>query len=184
MIYFVRHGATDWNENKNNLGIKDPRCQGRVDLELNEKGIQQAEQTAQQLSNVKFDRVICSPLKRARQTLDIIYKGNIPIEIDERVIERDFGGFEGLTRTEFDFNGFWNINSNQEFESTESIKDVEERVFSLLNELKEKPNQNVLIVSHGGLGCILTSYFKGIPEDGNYLCYEVSHGKPLILDFE
>ena len=184
MIYFVRHGATDWNENKNNLGIKDPRCQGRVDLELNEKGIQQAEQTAQQLNNVKFDRVICSPLKRAIQTLDIIYKGNTPIEIDDRVIERDFGEFEGLTRTEFDFNGFWNSNSKQVFKRAESIKDVEQRVFSLLNELREKPNQNVLIVSHGGLGCVLTSYFKGIPKNGDYLSYLLANGSPLILDFK
>ena len=42
MIYFVRHGSTDWNENKNSQGIKEPKCQGRVDLELNEKGISQA----------------------------------------------------------------------------------------------------------------------------------------------
>ena len=109
MIYFVRHGSTDWNENKNEKGIKDPKCQGRADLDLNQKGISQALQTAEQLKGIKFDRVICSPLKRAKQTLEIIYSGNRPVEIDERVIERDFGEFEGLTRAEFDFNGFWNI---------------------------------------------------------------------------
>ena len=183
MIYFVRHGSTDWNENVNAQGVKEPKCQGRADLDINEKGMLQAEQTAQLLKNVKFDRVICSPLKRARHTLQIIYHGDIPIEIDERVIERDFGEYEGLTRAEFDFDGFWNINSNQKFERAESIKDVETRVFSLLNELKENPNKNILIVSHGGVGCVLMSYFKGVPEDGNYLSFEIPNGKPLILDF-
>ena len=183
MIYFVRHGSTDWNENVNAQGVKEPRCQGRADLDINAKGILQAEQTAQLLKNIKFDRVICSPLKRARHTLEIIYRGDIPTQIDERVIERDFGEFEGLTRAEFDFNGFWNVNSNQKFESAESIKDVEARVFSLLNELKDNPNKNILIVSHGGVGCVLMSYFKGVPKDGNYLSFEIPNGKPLILDF-
>ena len=88
MIYFVRHGATDWNENKNTQGQKDPKCQGRADLDLNEKGVEQAKQTAEKLKGIKFDRVICSPLKRAKQTLDIIYTGETPVELDERVIER------------------------------------------------------------------------------------------------
>lgn len=149
MLYFVRHGATDWNDNVNASGKKDPKCQGRVDLPLNENGIKQAELTAQSLKGKHFDRVICSPLKRTRQTCDIIYDGTTPVEIDERIIERDFGEFEGLTRTEFDFLGFWNINSNQNFKKAESIKQVEERVFSLLHELEKKPNQDVLIVSHG-----------------------------------
>lgn len=183
MIYFVRHGSTDWNDNVNDQGVKEPKCQGRADLDINAKGILQAEQTAQQLKKVKFDRVICSPLKRALHTLQIIYQGNIPIEIDTRVIERDFGEFEGLTRAEFDFKGFWNINSNQKFESAESIQDVEARVFSLLNELKDNPNKNILIVSHGGVGSVLMSYFKGVPANGNYLSFEIPNGKPLILDF-
>ena len=184
MIYFVRHGATDWNENKNAQGQKEPKCQGRADLDLNEKGIEQAKQTAYKLRGIKFDRVICSPLKRAKQTLDIIYTGEASVEFDERVIERDFGEFEGLTRAEFDFIAFWNDNSKQKFIFAESIKDVEKRVFELLEELKKNPSQNVLIVSHGGVGCILMSYFKGIPVDGNYLSFEIPNGKPITFDFE
>ena len=106
MIYFVRYGSTDWNENKNAEGGRDPKCQGRVDLELNETGIAQALATAESLKDKKFDRVICSPLIRAKQTCDLIYHGDTPIEIDGRIIERDFGEFEGRTRAEFDFKGF------------------------------------------------------------------------------
>ena len=184
MLYFVRHGATDWNENKNEQGEKDPRCQGRADLDLNEKGISQAKQTAEQLKGIKFDRVICSPLKRAKQTLDIIYAGKKTVEFDERVIERDFGEFEGLTRTEFDFYGFWNVNSEQQYKTAETINDVENRVFALLKELEKDHTKNTLIVSHGGVGVVLMSYFNGVPQDGNYLHFEIPNGQPLILDFE
>ena len=184
MIYFVRHGSTDWNEHKNSLGVRDPKCQGHADIELNELGKKQATETAQSLKGIEFDRVICSPLKRAKQTLDIIYTGDTPIEIDERVKERDFGEFEGLTRTEFDFNGFWEVTANQKFESAEGLEDFKARVFSLLDELKQNPNQKVLIVSHGGVGCVVQSYFKGVPTNGNFIkSYEVPHGKPLILEF-
>ncbi len=184
MIYFVRHGSTDWNEYKNSKGIKDPRCQGRVDLPLNQTGICQAQQTAEAMNDKEFDRVICSPLLRAKQTCEIIYKGQKPIEIDERIIERDFGEFEGLTRSEFDFNGFWNINSNQNFKLAENIEDVEKRVFNFLDELKQKPNEDVLLVSHGGVGLVLMTYFKGIPSDGNYLSFEMPNGKPITFDFK
>ncbi len=183
MIYFVRHGSTDWNDYRNSDGIKCPKCQGRVDLPLNEAGLKQAEKTKEFLRNIKFKRIICSPLIRARQTCDIISNGTATVEIDDRLIERDFGEFEGLTRSEFDFNGFWNSNRKQKFEKAESINDVETRVFELLDELKKNPNDNILLVSHGGVGCVLMSYFKGKPKDGNYLTFEIPTGSPLILDF-
>ncbi len=182
MIYFVRHGSTDWNDNKNAEGISCPRCQGRIDASLNEAGITQAGKTKDMLKDIKFKRIICNPLKRARQTCDIVSNRTAKIEIDACLIERDFGEFEGLARDEFDFNGFWNSNSNQKFARAESIKDVEKRVFELLDELKKNPDDDVLLVSHGGVGRVVMSYFKGKPKDGNYLTFEIPNGSPLILD--
>ncbi len=182
MIYFIRHGSTDWNENKDELGNINPKCQGRVDIPLNELGIAQAKKAAETLKGKHFDRVICSPLKRAKQTCDIVYQGNTPVEIDERLTERDFGEFEGKTRTEFDFYGFWNANANQKFEKAESIEDVKTRVMDLVRELAKNPEQDILLVSHGGVGCVLMSIFKGVPASGDYLTFEIPNGKPLELD--
>lgn len=183
MIYFVRHGATDWNDHVNAAGEKDPKLQGRAEIMLNEHGREQARKMAQELQGVQFDRVICSPLKRARQTCALIYQGKVPVEIDERLIERDFGECEGKTRHEFDFADFCSRKMKKNYRGVESIPDVEKRVFSLLDELKQQPEQNVLLVSHGGVGCVVMSYFKGIPENGDYSAFLLPHGKPLCLDF-
>ena len=74
---------------------------------LEEKGLQtvesieQAKETGKVLESEKIDLIICSPLKRAKQTAEIINQNrNIPIIYDEDVIERDFGEFEGINKTE------------------------------------------------------------------------------------
>ena len=64
MIYFVRHGQTDWNK----LG----RIQGHSDTELNEEGKNQAQIVKEKLNGIKFDKVFSSPLKRAKETAQII----------------------------------------------------------------------------------------------------------------
>lgn len=44
------------------------KVQGKADIELNEKGIKQAEETRDSLKNEKIDLILCSPLKRAIRT--------------------------------------------------------------------------------------------------------------------
>ena len=63
-IYVVRHGQTDWNV--------AGKCQGRTDIELNNTGIEQAKNTKEQLKNYNIDLIICSPLKRAIKTAEIL----------------------------------------------------------------------------------------------------------------
>ena len=134
MIYFVRHGSTDWNENINEMGKRDPKLQGRADIPLNEKGIGQAFQLAESLKDIKFDRVLCSPLTRTRQTCEIINNGKYPIEIDERLIERDFGEYEGCTRSQCDLKTICHEYSSPKLERAESIQAVKDRVFNLLGQ--------------------------------------------------
>lgn len=63
---------------------------------LNETGIKQAKETKQELENVKYDVLICSPMHRAIQTAEIINKDkNVQMITDERIRERKLGELEG-----------------------------------------------------------------------------------------
>ena len=159
MIYITRHGQTNWNVQK--------KVMGRCDEPLNETGLSQAEETRNNLMNTDVDLIICSPLKRAKQTAEIINRDrNIPIIYDERIIERDFGEFEGMEQKDFDFHGYWDYYKNLKFEKAENIREFFERVYGFLDEITEKyKDKNVLLVAHGGISIPVECYFRdNIPE--------------------
>jgi probable phosphoglycerate mutase len=87
-IYIVRHGTTDW--------VDDKKIQGDTDIPLNQKGRMQAEKAARALAPIQFDAVYCSPLSRTRETAEIICKSRVrQPEIIEDLREMNFGWFEG-----------------------------------------------------------------------------------------
>ena len=80
MIYFVRHGETDYNLE----GI----VQGQLDIPLNKKGIHQANEIKNKLKDLDIDIIFSSPLLRAKQTAEIINENlNVKIKYDERLKE-------------------------------------------------------------------------------------------------
>lgn len=154
MIYITRHGQTNWNVLK--------KVMGRCDEELNEKGLSQAEETRNNLMKTDIDLIICSPLLRARQTAEIINKDRcIPIIYDERIIERDFGEFEGMETKNFDFHSFWDYYKNMQFVSAENIQAFFKRVYDFLEDIIKKYNdKNVLLVAHGGISIPVACFFN------------------------
>ncbi|HET9718648.1 MAG TPA: histidine phosphatase family protein [Solirubrobacteraceae bacterium] len=88
-IVVVRHGATEWSE----VG----RHTGRTDLPLLPEGRRQAEELSRMLHPQDFGRVLCSPLRRARETCELAGFGQ-RAEIVEDLREWDYGAYEGLTR--------------------------------------------------------------------------------------
>ena len=163
-IFITRHGQTDWNVEK--------KMQGRTDIELNNKGIEQAYHAKEKLKNKKIDLIICSPLKRAKKTAEIISNYEIPVIVDSRIIERDFGEFEGLSKEEFDSSSFWNYSLDCHYDKAESVQQLLNRVYNFLDEYKEiYEKKDVLIVTHAGVIPAICSYFKGIPKNNNLFCY-------------
>ena len=80
MLYIMRHGKTDWN-----LKYK---LQGKTDIPLNDMGRQMAEEAHERYKDVHFDVCYCSPLRRARETAEIVLSGrDIPMIIDDRLAE-------------------------------------------------------------------------------------------------
>lgn len=87
-LVLTRHGLTDRSEPEQHLGQ-------RIDISINEAGRAQAAALATRLAAVRFDRVITSPLFRARETAEILAPG-APLEADPRLKEMDYGNWEGL----------------------------------------------------------------------------------------
>lgn len=174
MIYFIRHGQTDWNVRE--------LMQGQTDIPLNDTGRYQAQQMAQSLQGITFDKVFCSPLCRAIETCKAVVDQS-QIVVDHRLAERCFGEFEGESIYVMRARQFWNANANQTFERAESLFQVIDRVYEFLDEITHKyPRQNVLVVAHGGIGMVVQSYFLGKPADGDYLKYLVANCQ--VLKFE
>lgn len=164
MIYIVRHGETDYNV--------EGRYGGRIDVELNAKGIEQAHILQNELKDIKFDIVISSPLKRAHKTATIIT--NSKITIDNRIIERDNGELEGKLKQDCPSNIDFN-NPNTGY-GIESIIDFRKRIFEFFDEItREYKGKNILIVTHAGVGIYARCYFEGEPSEGNYSIYKIKN---------
>jgi broad specificity phosphatase PhoE len=159
-IDFVRHGESE----NNGKGL----VTGHLDAPLTELGIEQAEETANNL-NANYDIIYCSDLGRCKQTAAIINKKlNLPIIYDARLKERHFGSLEGKSWTEmpngeelkkrdiqlgtYDYRPY----------NGESAEDVKKRVLECVKEIIEKnPDKKVLIVTHAGIIRLLHHVING-----------------------
>ena len=144
-ICLVRHGETDWN--------KAGKLQGHTDIELNENGLKQAEQCAQFLKGSGYEIVLTSPLKRAKQTAQIIAQNNaLPIIEAPLFIERNYGQAEGMSYEE-------RIEKfpNRNYPNQETKEALRERVIKGLKQIREqRSEQKIILVAHGGIiNCIL-----------------------------
>lgn len=145
-ITLVRHGETDSNRNKKYLGW--------TDVELNEKGIAEAEMVRDKLRDTKFDFVISSPLKRAKATAKIIRDTNIIYE--DALKEINFGLWDNLSYKEIkdkypDECEKWSSDwKSFVFPQGEGPKEMYTRVSNFMNKLKGMEG-SISIVTHGGI---------------------------------
>ena len=158
-VYIVRHGQVPHNA----LGQYNSN-----DEDLTILGVQQAENLRKQIDSIKFDVIICSPLKRAKHTADIINVNNQKIIYDERIKERGCGDLSGQPLAVTNREEYWNYNTTIKYGTSENIKSFFDRVYNFLDELKTKDYENVLIVAHSGVSKAFNGYFEGI-KDGKFL---------------
>lgn len=154
-IYSTRHGQTDYNKNELVLGT--------TDLPLNETGLAQAEELAENVRKLgNIDIIIASPMLRAQTTAKAVAeKCGLEIITDERLREWDYGEYEGKSRFTDEF-----AESKTQFgvrmgKSGESLLQLSHRIYSVLDDIIEKfSGKNVLIVSHGGICRVIETYFN------------------------
>ncbi len=174
-IYIVRHGKTDWN-------VKE-LLQGTTDIELSEEGIEQAKELAGKLDLSKIDICFCSPLKRARQTADILVGNKVKIIYDSMIVERGFGDYEGKS-INFDLiEKQWNYKLNDNSHNIESLQDCLLRAKKFLDKIKrEYPNKNILIISHGSFIKTLHFNLVGYDENTDFLSFNPKNS--VLYEYE
>lgn len=166
-LYLVRHGETALNEKG---------CYyGKTDAVLSVRGIEQAKYLQHIFKEVSFDYVVASPLVRAYNTAQIIIEERKQqIFGDSRLMEQDFGIFEGLTYKELKGKYPQELEQwNKEFSTYripegESFLDVRRRVEAFLKDIpsgEENKSEKMLITAHKGtLGHLLAAMLKLPPE--------------------
>lgn len=143
MIYFIRHGETDYN--------KEMRFQGHLDIPLNELGIKQSNQALENSKSMKFDIIYHSPLSRAKQTAEIINSFHkTQIVSDDRLKEIFMGSLQGKCFNELSDEEQKLSFTAPEYFGGESHEQFCNRIKSFLDEIKDS-NKRILIVSHGGV---------------------------------
>lgn len=157
----MRHGKTDWNEKH--------KLQGHTDIPLNENGINMAKKAAVEYREVHFDVCYCSPLLRARKTAELLLEGrNVPIIIDERLIEMGFGEYEGIENS-FDIVDcpinvlFKNPQSYVADGGVESFEHLFKRTGEFIDKIVMpalKEGKDILIVGHGAMNSSIVCQVK------------------------
>jgi len=157
-LYVARHGQTVWNAANRVCGI--------TDVELTEKGIEQAQELAKLVAEAKVDMILTSPLVRAMDTGKIISEYcNIPMMVDNRLIEQNYGIYEGVDRTNEEFLAN-KRNFAYRYPNGESMMQVAYRIYGLLEDIKKKySGKDVLLISHGGVCRIIETYFNDMTNE-------------------
>lgn len=154
-LYVVRHGQTDWNING--------KIQGQKDIELNDTGILQARSSKEEFNKLDVDLIMCSPLKRARRTAEIINQDKkLEIIYREELIERGLGDLEGKD-CETEEEDIYNYYINDTKMNVEPVVELCNRINRLFNEIKTKYSTNtIMLVTHSGTARAIEGYFYGI----------------------
>jgi len=166
-VYFVRHGQTYWN-------VENKIC-GASDSPLTETGHEQAITTGKMIveQGIKADEILYSPLSRARDTAGHIAEiTGLPVREDIRLIEQNFGKFEGTARHGEEFEAAKRQFANC-YGGGESMLRVAQRVYNLLDEIKDS-DKTYILVAHNGIARVVHSYFNEVTNE-EYARYGVDN---------
>ncbi|WP_026279250.1 MULTISPECIES: histidine phosphatase family protein [unclassified Thioalkalivibrio] len=117
-----------------------------------------------------WDRVVCSPLMRCLGPAEAFAEqAGVPLAVDERLAELDFGDWEGRTaaalmETQANALGrFWEDPLNHAPPNGESLRAFRERVVAGWNDLAPNEGEQVLVIAHGGVIRLIRALHEGWP---------------------
>ena len=171
-------GQTVWN-------VANKIC-GETDIELTEKGHQQAIETGQEIlrQGIHADEILYSPLMRAADTAKHISEiVGIPARVEPRLIEQNFGKYESTPRNGEEFQ-----KAKQQFvtryDGGESMLHLAQRIYNLLDEIREESDHKTyILVAHNGISRVIQSYFYEMTNE-EYATFGVKNCEVRRFDFE
>jgi len=180
-IYLARHGETAWTLSHQHTG--------RTDIPLTAHGERNAVSLGTRLRGMVFDKVLVSPLVRARRTAELAGFGAVA-EIDPDLAEWDYGRYDGLTSAEIRRDRpDWSLfrDGCPDGESVEAVGDRAGRVVAQLRTFDGR----ILLFGHGHFFRVVTARWLGLPAaDGrlfflstaslSQLGYEHSREEPVV----
>jgi len=158
-LIIIRHGETLWNV--------EGKKQGQLDSPLTSLGIEQAKALAQRLTEESFTDLYSSDLGRAYKTAEYIAaRTNHTIFPEQRLRERNFGIFQGLTDKQIEnkypaeYNSYLTNRVDYVIPDGESLRQFYMRVTDFLENLTTRHDgQIITIVTHGG---VIDGWFRYI----------------------
>lgn len=158
-LWLIRHGETEWSAAK--------RHTGRTDIPLTSMGERQATELSQTLAGRRFSLVLCSPLRRARQTCERAGYGAVATLADG-LLEWDYGIYEGRTTEEMRREDpGWSIWSTS-VPKGESLEQVGRRAQGVIDQTL-KAKGDVILFAHAHILRILTACWLGLPPEAGRL---------------
>lgn len=164
LFYFVRHGVSNWNS--------ENRLCGRTDVPLSDEGRRQAARLAERLRGLAPAALYTSPLRRAVETAEIIAATvSLTPVTDERLVELDYGAWEGKTFAEVmeqDAEAFraWDADpGNVPPRGGESGGQALKRVAPFLDELAARhpgEREHVIVVCHRTICRLVVCHALGL----------------------
>jgi broad specificity phosphatase PhoE len=162
-IWLARHGETEWS--------RDMRHTGRTDIELTDRGREQARALRGRLSEREFTRVITSPLSRAAETCELAGLGE-SAERSDALLEWDYGEYEGLTTKRIRERRRGWVLWRDGCPGGETAGEVGARVDPLVAELLQARG-DVALFAHGHVLRVLAARWLGLrPGDGALFALE------------
>ncbi len=159
-IYLIRHTK---------VNIEQGVCYGQKDVDLAESYPEELETVKEKLKDIDFDLVISSPLKRAQKLAVDIFGDQV--EVDQRLMELNFGDWEGKVWDEIKdplFPVWMEDFVNKKCSNGESFVMLRDRVLEFWNEIKSKDYNRIAVFTHGGVIRTINAIEKDIKLEDSF----------------
>ena len=152
-LYLIRHGETEWTLTSRHTGL--------TDIPLTANGEDESRELGKHLRDIQFAHVFTSPLKRARQTCELVGLDKV-LEIEPDLAEWDYGDYEGKRSEDIrKRRPDWNVfrDGCPHGETPAQVSERADRLIARLRTLDGK----VALFSHGQFGGVLAARWIGLP---------------------